>query len=128
MAVSRPLGKITKGSFLAGRPCCSSEPSTHFQCSYHPKICGLQSPLLGSETRTPSRWIPIYLSSNHFIQTIYSKHTACVHSQSCPALCDPMDCSLPGSSVRGIFQARILEWVAVSYSNSSSQKHIAALS
>ena len=30
--------------------------------------------------------------------------------QSCPTLCDPMDCNLPGSSVRGIFQARVLEW------------------
>ena len=33
--------------------------------------------------------------------------------QSCPALCSPMDCSLPGSSVHGILQARILEWVAI---------------
>ena len=32
---------------------------------------------------------------------------------SCPTLCNPMDCSLPGSSVQGTFQARILEWVAV---------------
>ena len=34
-------------------------------------------------------------------------------AQSCPTLCDPMDCSLPGSSVRGILQARVLEWVAL---------------
>ena len=34
--------------------------------------------------------------------------------QLCPTLCNPMDCSLPGSSVHGIFQARILEWVAIS--------------
>ena len=34
-------------------------------------------------------------------------------AQSCPTLCDPMDCSLPGSSVHGIFQARVLEWVAI---------------
>ena len=34
----------------------------------------------------------------------------------CPSLCHPMDCSLPGSSVHGIFQARILEWVAISSS------------
>ena len=33
--------------------------------------------------------------------------------QLCPALCDPMNCSLPGSSVHGILQARILEWVAI---------------
>ena len=37
----------------------------------------------------------------------------CVHTQSHPALCDPMDCSLPGSSDHGVFQARILEWVAI---------------
>ena len=36
--------------------------------------------------------------------------------QSCPTLCDPMDYSLPGSSVHGIFQARVLEWVAISFS------------
>ena len=39
-----------------------------------------------------------------------------VVAQSCPALCDPMDCSLPGSSVHEILQARILEWVAMSFS------------
>ena len=37
----------------------------------------------------------------------------------CPILCDAMDCSLPGSSVHGIFQARILEWVAISFSNNN---------
>ena len=44
-----------------------------------------------------------------------------VKSLSCPTLCDPMDCSLPGSSVHGIFQAIILEWVAISFSRASSQ-------
>ena len=42
-------------------------------------------------------------------------------AQSCLTLCNPMDCSLPGSSVRGIFQARILEWVAISFSRRSFQ-------
>ena len=37
--------------------------------------------------------------------------------QSCPTLCDPVDGSPPGSSVPGIFQARVLEWVAISFSN-----------
>ena len=40
----------------------------------------------------------------------------CVCSQSCLSLCNPMDYSLPGSSVHGIFQARVLEWVAISFS------------
>ena len=38
-------------------------------------------------------------------------------AQSCPTLSDPMDCSLPGSTVPGILQARTLEWVAISFSN-----------
>ena len=40
---------------------------------------------------------------------------ACVHAQSCLTLCDPMDCSPPGSSVHRISQAKILEWVAISF-------------
>ena len=42
-------------------------------------------------------------------------------AQSCPTLCDPMDSSPPGSSVHGILQARILEWVAISFSRGSSR-------
>ena len=41
-------------------------------------------------------------------------------TQSCPTLCDPMDYNPPGSSVRGILQAGILEWVAISFSRRSS--------
>ena len=45
----------------------------------------------------------------------------CLSAQSCPTLCNPMDCSPPGFSVHGIFQARMLEWVAVTFSKRSSQ-------
>ena len=47
----------------------------------------------------------------------------CVYSdaQSCPTFCEPMDCTPPGSSVHGILQARMLEWVAISFSRGSSQ-------
>ena len=38
-------------------------------------------------------------------------------AQSCPTLSDPMDCSLPGSSILGIFQARVLEWGAIAFSD-----------
>ena len=41
--------------------------------------------------------------------------------QSCPILCDPVDCSPAGSSVHGISQARVLEWIAISFSRGSSQ-------
>ena len=42
-------------------------------------------------------------------------------AESCPTLCDQIDCSLPGFSIHGIFQARVLEWVAISFSRGSSQ-------
>ena len=59
-------------------------------------------------------------------KALLTKEKQTVHSQSkvtqlCPTLCDPMDCSLPGSSVHGIFQARVLEWVAISCSRRSSR-------
>ena len=41
-------------------------------------------------------------------------------ARSCPTLCDPMDCSLPGSSVHGILQAKMLEWVVILFSRGSS--------
>ena len=47
------------------------------------------------------------------------KESEVIHS--CPTLCDPMDCNLPGSSVHVIFQARVLEWVAISFSRGSSR-------
>ena len=56
----------------------------------------------------------------------------CVCAQSCPTLCDLMDCGPPGSYVYGIFQARILEWVAIFFSRGSSrprdQTHISCIS
>ena len=45
-------------------------------------------------------------------------------AQSCPTLCEPMDCSPPCSSVHGVLQARILEWVAISFSKGSSWSRI----
>ena len=50
-----------------------------------------------------------------------SSSLACSVSQSCPTLCNPKDCSLPGSSVHGILQARILEWVATPFSRGPFQ-------
>ena len=54
---------------------------------------------------------------------VYLCHYYCIKSesesevaQSCPTLCDPIDCILPGSSIHGIFQARVLEWIAISFS------------
>ena len=54
-------------------------------------------------------WQP--LSQNLTLILVYAWKKESEVTQSCLTLCDPMDCSLPGSSVHGIFQARILEWV-----------------
>ena len=51
---------------------------------------------------------------------IYKHGSESEVAQSCPTLCNPMDCSPPGSSVHGIFQARVLEWVAISFSGGPS--------
>ena len=58
-------------------------------------------------------------------------YSVCMHVQSlqsCLTLCDPMDCSPPGSSVHGILQARILEWVAIPFSRESSPLGIEPMS
>ena len=65
------------------------------------------------------------LSSLPFSLPKTHQSPACVHvrsvTQSCSTLCDSIDCSPPGSSVHGIFQASILEWVAISYSRGSTR-------
>ena len=54
-------------------------------------------------------------------QTIIKSSFSFLVVQSCPTLCDPMDCSLPASSIHGIFQVRVLEWGAIAFSRGSSQ-------
>ena len=52
----------------------------------------------------------------HFLLQCVKVKSESEVAQSCPTPSDPMDCSLPGPSVHGIFQARVLEWVAIAYS------------
>ena len=63
----------------------------------------------------------IFFTRQGFWFTRHSSVSGLAHAQSCPALCDPMDCSLSDSSVHGILQARILEWVVMPTFNGSSQ-------
>ena len=81
----------------------------------------------GCGGRGQERGIYVYLWLSHIAvqqkQTQHCKTTIVVgyvRTQSCLNICNPMDCSLPGASVHGIFQARILEWVAISYPRGSS--------
>ena len=72
----------------------------------------------GRETACPfALWwnVPDRIQCFHMVSPVYAKLL-----QSCPTLYDPVDCGPPGSSVHGILQARILEWVAISFSRRSS--------
>ena len=55
------------------------------------------------------------------VSALYELYALCLVIQSCPTLCDPVDCSPPGSSVHGTLQARIQEWVAMPSYRGSSQ-------
>ena len=62
----------------------------------------------------------VTLCTNYMCTCVCAHVYVCVLvTQSCPSLCDPLYCSPPGSSVHGILHARILEWVAISYSNTN---------
>ena len=75
--------------------------------------------------------VPPYLLISKIVFSLINGPCMCSVAQSCPTLCNPMDCSRPGSSVHGILQTRILEWVAISSSRGSSrpryQTHISCL-
>ena len=83
----------------------------------------------GTEATSTEQWIKkvwhIYTSQISQTNTVTKGERWKVKwsevAQSCPTLCDPMECSLSGSSVHGIFQARVLEWIAISFSRGSSQ-------
>ena len=69
---------------------------------------------------THSQITRLSVSTSGFLTLIHKFHMhACSVTQSCPTLCDPMNCSPPGSSVHVIRQARILEWAAISSSRGS---------
>ena len=56
--------------------------------------------------------IPVAMDAQYYIAAAAAAESL----QSCPTLCDPMDCSPPGSSIHGIFRARVLEWGAIAFS------------
>ena len=73
-------------------------------------------------TRLPSHWASPAKNTGvgcHFLLHCVKVQSESEDSQSCPSLSDPMDCSLPGSSAHGIFQARVLEWGAIAFSGLS---------
>ena len=74
--------------------------------------------------RLEAIFLNIYERKKRFeevLMKIFVRVSMCVCAQSCPTLCGLTDCRSPGSSVHGISQARILEWIAISFSRGSSQ-------
>ena len=92
---------------------------------YHCCCCCVASVLSDSvrphreqPTRLPHPWDPPGKNTGvgcHFLLQCMKVNSESEVTQSCPTLTDPMDCSLPGSSVHGIFQARVLEWSAIAF-------------
>ena len=99
----------------------------------------IQSEFLGHQSLDEGKMsqLLVLLHLYHVICLLFGKIVKCTNTehilhiitgesesevaQSCPTLCDPMPCRLPGSSLHGILQARVLEWVAISFSRGSSQ-------
>ena len=86
-------------------------------------IVGFIGSLLSTMGTLPKYFLEIYII--RYIQWCYIQGNLLSQKkvlvvQSCPTPCKSMDCSPPGSSVHGIFQARILEWLAISFSRGSS--------
>ena len=69
-------------------------------------------------TRLPHPWDSLGKNTGvdcHFLLQCMKVKSESEFTQSCPTFSDPMDCSLPGSSIHGIFQARVLEWGAIAF-------------
>ena len=106
-----PCGVIKGGWFLRGNPrgtCKAKEAHSLLP----------RRPCLQSER--PGNYTGACINLPGPFPTGPVEHCCRLVAQSCPALCDPMHCSPPGSSIYGIFQARILEWGAISFSRGSS--------
>ena len=95
-------------------------------CPLYEWVSCLQARVLCTGTcplywRLSSVQVHVCISFSFLIRTPGLLDCVCSVIQSCLTLCDPMNCSPPGSSVHGIFQAKILEWVAISFSRGPSR-------
>ena len=84
------------------------------------QLCPILRPHRWQPTRLPRPWDSPGKNTGvgcHFLLQCMKVKSESEVAQSCPTVRDPMDCSLPGSSILGIFQARVLEWGASAFSN-----------
>ena len=116
--------------------CCVCSVTQSYWTFCNPMICSLPgSSVHGIFQAGILKWVAIFYSRGSSLpkdrncisyvscigrQILYhctAEEALYTHIQSCPTLCDRMDCSPPGSSIHGIFQARIMEWVGISFSS-----------
>ena len=132
-AVSRNAGRVPSRGFLQ----VSSAPHPSLISFPGPCVCRLPYPPNHSQTARSRSIPPSIRKRSHplkvqtfIVSTVPTYNISdarflylCVRTcaQSCPTLCNPVDCTPPGSSAHGISQARIEEWVAVSFSKGSSR-------
>ena len=99
-------------------PCCCCEVASVVSDSVRPHR--------RQPTRLPRPWDSPGKNTGvgcHFLLQCMKVKSESEVAQSCPTLSDPMDCSLPGSSIRGIFQARVLEWGAIAFSTTPPHQY-----
>ena len=88
--------------------------------SHFSRVSNLCDPTEPQPTRLPHPWDSPCKNTGlgcHFLLQCIKVKTESEVTQSCPTLSDPMDCSLPGSSIHGIFQEGVLEWGAIAFSD-----------
>ena len=85
----------------------------------HVRLCATPGPAAHQAPPSLGFSMQEHWSGLHFLLQCMKVKSESDVAQSCPTPSDPMDCSLPGSSVHGIFQARVLEWGAIAFSSST---------
>ena len=128
LAVQGTLKSLLQHHSLKGIYVCHLSVMSYSPCSDLTTMLLLVSSVVSNSVR-PHRQQPTRLSCPwdspskntgvgcHFLLQCMKVKRESEVAQSCPTLSDPMDCSPPGSSVHGIFQARVLEWVAIAFSS-----------
>ena len=93
----------------------------HLTCLVQNLHVGQEATELDMEQQTVPNW-ERSMSRLYIVTLLFNLHAECtvlIAPQLCPSLCNPTDYTPPGSSVHGVLQARILEWVAISFSRGS---------
>ena len=119
----RVCAKLLQSCLTLYNPMDCSPPGSSLHEILQARILEWVAMPFSKESAQPSDQTQVSYMSPASAAGFFTTNATCVCSviKSCPTFCDPMDCSLPGSSVHGIFQARPLEWVAISSTRGSSQ-------